>query len=45
VSAPGCRELTEAARPPFLIDMGPAGTGVALLAASPAAKLPAGGFK
>lgn len=41
----GCGELTEAARPPFRIDEGSGGTGVALLAASPAAGLQMGSFK
>lgn len=41
----GCGELTEAARPPFRIDEGSRGTGVTLLAASPAAGLQMGGFK
>lgn len=41
----GCGELTEAARPPFRIDEGSGGTGVALLAAPPAAGLQMGVFK
>lgn len=41
----GCGELTEAARPPFRIDEGSRGTGVTLLAVSPAAGLQMGGFK